>query len=130
MSAPRELTTWVSTDMYIARGGPAATPFVRTSHPAFRSRATLSATKLAIAPPDTRIPPAVGGSPNCEANHRMRCCSISDAEGESIHPPRFMLRPAASRSAAAPGTVPAPVMYPANRGCPGYIDQSNTTSRR
>jgi hypothetical protein len=78
--------------------------------------------KFAIAPPDVIMPPAVAGSPNREANQRVRWSSISVAAGEWRQPPRFWLIAAASRSATAPGTVPAPVMYPMNRGWPGYTE--------
>ena len=111
MSAPRELTTWVSVDMYIVSGGWPARPSVRTFHPARWSRAVFRPTKFAMAPPDKTSPPAPSGNPNSSvANHRMRCSSISDAAGESCHPPTFALSPAASRSETAPGTVPAPEM--------------------
>ena len=53
------------------------------------------------------------------ANQRPRCSSISVAPGESRQPPTFWLSAAASRSAAAPGTVPAPVMYAMKPGMTG-----------
>ena len=40
----------------------------------------------------------------------MSWASTSVAAGESTQPPTFALRPAASRSATAPGTVPPPLM--------------------
>jgi hypothetical protein len=45
------------------------------------------------------------------ANQRVSAISISVDDGASRQPPPFMLMPAASRSAAAPGTVPAPDTY-------------------
>ena len=110
MSAARSVTTWTSSEAYRTRGGPAATPSLRTSQEAFTSRATFSATKFAIAPPETKRPPAAAGSPNISANQRRRASSTSVAAGESRHPPTFMLTPDASMSATAPGTVPAPLM--------------------
>ncbi len=76
------------------------------------------------------MPPASAGMPNHRANVDVRCRSISEADGESSQPPAFMFMPEASRSAAAPGTVPAPLTYAMNRGWPGYIERSNTMSRR
>ncbi len=62
-----------------------------------------------MAPPEVSAPPDPSGMPNIsQANHRVSAISISTADGPSRHPPAFMLRPDASRSAAAPGTVPAP----------------------
>ena len=111
MSAPRIETMCVSVDTYTASVGPAATPSLRMSHPAFASRATFSAMKFAIAPPDVSAPPAVEGNPNTScANQRANPSSISVAAGARRHPPAFPLSPDASRSAAAPGTVPAPEM--------------------
>jgi hypothetical protein len=107
-----------------------AKPTSRTAHPAFTSLATFRAMKLAIAPPEVRRPPAEEGSPNWSANHRTRASSIWVAAGERRHPPTFWLMAAAMRSAAAPGTVPGPLMYPMNRGCPGYVECSRTTARR
>ncbi len=40
----------------------------------------------------------------------MSLSSISVAAGERSQPPTFAFSPEASRSAAAPGTVPAPLM--------------------
>ena len=111
MSAARALTTWVSEDMYMVSRGPAATPRRRTFQPARLSRAALRAMKFAMAPPEAIIPPAPSGIPNTScANQRVRASSISVAEGASRHAPMFAFSPAASRSAAAPGTVPAPEM--------------------
>ena len=84
-------------------------PSRRVFHPAMWSRAAFSPTMLAIAPPDTSRPAASSPMPNRAANHRTRFCSISLAEGESCHPPTFMLTPDASMSTTAPGTVPLPV---------------------
>ena len=110
MSAARELTTCVSVDRYsVERRMPAPRPPRRTSQPARWSRAAFSATKFAMAPPEMMS--AARARRHAErlgANQRVRCSSISVAAGESSHPPTFMLSPAASRSAAAPGTVPAP----------------------
>ena len=79
------------------------------SQPARESRAIFRAIRFAIAPPDVKAPAAPSGMPNiCWANHRVSAISISTADGASRQPPAFMLMPAASSSAAAPGTVPAP----------------------
>ena len=51
----------------MASVGPAATPSLRMSQPAFASRATFSAMKFAIAPPDVSAPPASG-----QAEHVLR----------------------------------------------------------
>jgi hypothetical protein len=67
--------------------------------------------KFAIAPPDVSAPPDVAGRPKTScANQRQSPSSISVADGARRHPPAFMFNPEASRSAAAPGTVPAPEM--------------------
>ena len=67
---------------------------------------------VAMAPPDVSSPPAASPMPKTScANQRHRWSSISVAAGASSHPPAFMLRPEASRSAADPGTVPAPDTY-------------------
>ncbi len=60
------------------------------------------------APPLVISPPEPSGSPNRSASQRVRCSSSSVAAGESVHPPTLGLSAAASRSAAAPGTVPEP----------------------
>ena len=111
MSAPRIDTMCVSVETYRPSVGPAPTPSFRMSQPAFASRATFSAMKLAIAPPEVSAPPEPTGSPKIScANHRVNASSISVPDGARRHPPVFMFRPDASRSAAAPGTVPAPEM--------------------
>ena len=85
---------------------------------------------FAIAPPDTSRPAAPSPRPNWVANQRTMWCSISLAEGDSCHPPTFMLTAAASISATAPGTVPLPVTYARNRGWPHWTPHSIRTLRR
>ncbi len=110
MSTARSVVTWTSLLAYTATGPALPTPALRTFRPSWWSRAAFSAVKFAIAPPDTSSPPAAGGSPKVDTSQRMSERSISVAPGDSRQPPRFMFRPEASRSAATPGTVPAPVM--------------------
>ena len=105
-------------------------PSARTSPGARASRAALSAVKLDAAPPLVMRPPAPAGRPKRSAIQRMRCSSSSVAPGERLHPPTFGLRPAASRSAAAPGTVPEPEMYARKPGWPHSAECSKTSGRR
>ena len=63
MSAPRELTTCVSVDMYIVSRGCPASPSSRTFHPARWSRAVFSPTKFAMAPPERTRPPEPSRQP-------------------------------------------------------------------
>ena len=72
MSAARRITTCASSDAYSATGPCSRTPRSRTSWPSAASRAHLSATKLAIAPPVMTIPPEPSGRPNCRASQRVR----------------------------------------------------------
>ena len=52
MSAARVFTSCTCADAYIVSGGPARAPSSRIDHPRVLSRAALSATNAAIAPPD------------------------------------------------------------------------------
>ena len=117
-SAASTLVACASVDAYIVIRAPPS-PSRRTDPGAPASRAALRAVKLDVAPPVVISPPEPSGSPNRRANSRIRCSSSSLAAGESTQPPQFGLSPAASRSAAAPGTVPAPEMYAMNPGWPG-----------
>lgn len=116
MSAARELTTWDSVDAYMVSGCSPRSPLCRTLHPAIASRASLRPANADIAPPLVTKPPAVAGSPSRLANQRTSWSSISVAPGANLQPPTFWLMAAASRSAAAPGIVPAPEMKATNPG--------------
>ena len=83
MSAARRITTCASSDAYSATGSWSRTPCSRTAWPRLASRAHLSATKFAIAPPVMIIPPDPSGSPKRRASQRVRCSSISAAPGPS-----------------------------------------------
>ena len=109
MSAASAIVACASSDAYRTSRIP-STPSARTSPGACASRAALRAVKFDAAPPLVISPPAPSGRPNLPAIQRMRWSSSSLAPAERLQPPTFGLRPAASRSAAAPGTVPEPEM--------------------
>ena len=87
-------------------GGPAATPSARMSQPALASRATLSAMRFAIAPPEVSAPPEPPGMPNISLREparerhldlggrrargatRRRSCSRPTRAGRRPHPAR------------------------------------------
>ena len=97
------IQVWVSAEAYTRSGAPAAArPRARTSSPSIARRPARKQTKLAMLPPLTSSPPQSPDSPTSSATQRTVCASISDAIGESSHPPTLGFTVAASRSASAP----------------------------
>ena len=77
--------------------------------------ATVRPRRLAMEPPETRMPPASAGNPRSPFIQAVTCIS---SIVEAIGPPTmFTLRPEASMSASIPEGLPVPTTKPQNRGC-------------
>src|SRR5207247_8382104 len=79
-------------------------------------RAVKIAVKLAMVPPDTRMPPASSGYPTNSAIQRRHWASIAAAAGPRLQAPALVFVQAASASAKIPIMVPEPLTWAKCRG--------------
>ena len=101
-----------------AESAPTAQPVAARAFAQHRAAAREKADEVGHVAAAHQQAAAVGRDPTRSATQRTVCASISDATGESSHPPTLGFTAAASRSASMPIGAADEVMYPMNRGWP------------